>query len=313
MYFPYIRGRQYELLALRELVNKGKMSEHIIPIIEPVKLSSTLIKTIEAFIKEKMKICIICNPEVGSFNTDIKDEEKKSEIARFIDLISDEQIIKGHIMKFDSNLELNYWNEKYGVERSDWFVINKKRDYFSNYLDEFSTEFPKLTFIPNESVYKRRIRNNKVLLEDRFNKCDRNSDYSKNTDEFFSDDHLFYKEDGFVGFSDYSVIGEDYLEGGFAPYAVAIHIIYLDAEDNLRIHHFVSDSNNDIQNPAGKFYEAVKKVNDWAKKNEDAVTESLQVFIDHYNNQTYPGLGSVKKVSLMHHLEVIGSYLNRVM
>ena len=44
MYFPYLRGRQYELLALRELVKNNLLGEHIIPIIEPVKLSSTLVK-----------------------------------------------------------------------------------------------------------------------------------------------------------------------------------------------------------------------------------------------------------------------------
>ena len=49
MYFPYLRGRQFELIALRELVEKGVLSSRIVPIIEPVKLSSTLIKTIETY------------------------------------------------------------------------------------------------------------------------------------------------------------------------------------------------------------------------------------------------------------------------
>lgn len=39
MYFPYLRGRQYELIALRELINNDKLSEHVTPIIEPVKVS----------------------------------------------------------------------------------------------------------------------------------------------------------------------------------------------------------------------------------------------------------------------------------
>ena len=52
MYFPYLRGRQFELIALRELVEKGVLSNRITPIIEPVKLSSTLVKTIEALEEE---------------------------------------------------------------------------------------------------------------------------------------------------------------------------------------------------------------------------------------------------------------------
>lgn len=37
MYFPYFRGRQYELLALKELASQKLISESIIPIVEPIK------------------------------------------------------------------------------------------------------------------------------------------------------------------------------------------------------------------------------------------------------------------------------------
>ncbi len=35
---------------------------------------------------------------------------------------------------------------------------------------------------------------------DPFNKLSRNVDYLDNDDEFYSDDHLYYKEDGYVAF-----------------------------------------------------------------------------------------------------------------
>ena len=41
MYFPYLRGRQYELLALRELAQDGLLGSHVIPVIEPLKITST--------------------------------------------------------------------------------------------------------------------------------------------------------------------------------------------------------------------------------------------------------------------------------
>lgn len=312
MYFPYIRGRQYELLALKELVITERLSKHIIPIIEPVKLSSTLSKTMETFVKKNRNICVICNPAVGSFNSDMKDDEKDINKQKFISLLSETQIIKSHIIKKNSASSLLAWEKERCQKKTDWYVINTNRDYLSSYLDLFEDNVPKMSFIPDESAFRRKIRRNRCLLEDRFNKRDRNSDYADITDEFFSDDHMYYKDDGFEGFSDYSVIGKDYLESGFAPYAVAIHIVYFDDERNLRVHHFVSDSNSDIQNPAGKFYEAVKKLDGWVKANHVTPTASLQLFIDHYNNQTYPGLGSVKKLSLMHHLELVGQYLDEV-
>lgn len=72
---------------------------------------------------------------------------------------------------------------------------------------------------------------NRVLFEDRFRKRSRNADYPK--DEFFSRDHLDFSEiafagSNFVGFGDYSIIGKEYNESGFAPYAVAIHIVYFE-------------------------------------------------------------------------------------
>ena len=312
MYYPYVRGRQYELLALRELVVSGRLSEHITPIIEPVKLSSTLSKTMDEFVKNKRKICIICNPAVGSFNEDMNRDKNDINRIKFFENLRKDEIIKSHIIRKNSTVTLSNWEEKLKVKKTDWYVINTNREYLANYSEIFNEGLPKMSFIPDESIFKRKVRSNRALIEDRFNKCERNSDYAKNTDEFFSEDHLFYNEDGFEGFSDFSVIGGDYLESGFAPYAVAIHIVYFDEDKSLRVAHFVSESNSDIQNPAGKFYEAVKKLNQWVTENNIQPTPSLQVFLDHYNNETYPGLGSVKKLSLMHHLELIGQFLDGV-
>ena len=57
MYFPYLRGRQYELLALRELIGNNRLSDKIIPVIEPVKITSTLLSTIKAFTDNNKKTC----------------------------------------------------------------------------------------------------------------------------------------------------------------------------------------------------------------------------------------------------------------
>jgi len=50
MYFPYLRGRQFELIALRELLEKDLINGSVTPIIEPIKLSSTLTKTLSLYI-----------------------------------------------------------------------------------------------------------------------------------------------------------------------------------------------------------------------------------------------------------------------
>lgn len=58
MYFPYLRGRQFELIALRELLEGKRISEKVIPIIEPVKPSSTLLKTLETFVKNGLQLTL---------------------------------------------------------------------------------------------------------------------------------------------------------------------------------------------------------------------------------------------------------------
>jgi hypothetical protein len=180
----------------------------------------------------------------------------------------------------------------------------------SEYTSEFENQNPKYTLFPDERQIRRAVKQGKVLFEDKFNKQQKNADYQNKEDEFFSEDHLYFSEEGFVGFGDYSIIGNDYSESGFAPRAVAIHIVYLASDRTLRIRHFISDSNVDISDVAGKFYEAVSKLYAWyANGQENQSTAGLKALIEHYKNGTYPGLPTLKKLSIMHHLELVSKIL----
>ncbi|MEN2360706.1 sce7725 family protein [Levilactobacillus brevis] len=59
MYFPFLRGKQNELLALRELLDQGKLSEKIVPIIEPVKKSATFRILLEQFDVAGRQIAVV--------------------------------------------------------------------------------------------------------------------------------------------------------------------------------------------------------------------------------------------------------------
>lgn len=318
MYFPYLRGRQYELLALRELATNNLLGNHVTPIIEPVKLSPTLVNTMADFIKVDHPVAVIRNPAVGTFMSDWKDVQDETKEAgyrqRFANQYGNSTIIKSLIMQKNAKSLLDYW-DKQGVNKAELLVISTDRDYLNLYEAAFGTTVPRFVLMPDESIFRRKVRHHKVLLDDKFEKQDRNADYGNIDDEFFSDDHLYYKEDGFVGFSDYSVVGNEYLEAGFAPYAVAIHVVYFATDGSLRVRHFVSDSNEDITNPALKFYEAVSKLAAWYNSDPHPVelTTGLRLFLQHYEQQSYPGLGTVKKLSLMHHLELMGKYLSEVL
>ena len=78
MYFPYLRGRQFELIALRELLESERIGQEIIPIIEPVKPSATLLKTLECFVNHDREIAVVFNPAVGDFPKKINEMRREN-------------------------------------------------------------------------------------------------------------------------------------------------------------------------------------------------------------------------------------------
>src|SRR5690554_4707543 len=71
MYYPYLRARQFELIALRELVTESKHENLVIPIIEPVKKSfNGLNKANEIFHENRCSPYLIINPLKGDIAGD---------------------------------------------------------------------------------------------------------------------------------------------------------------------------------------------------------------------------------------------------
>lgn len=319
MYFPYLRGRQNELLCLRELLEQDLLSTKIIPVIEPVRCSSTLFSTLSKFVENGRDIIVIKNPKVGHFEkegkelcekiqmgkeSDKKDkDEKKLEVYRKI--WEDEHIVPAYIC--DDEIITKCKNKEIPI--SNVVLINKNLEYFEEYEEDYEKLSAKYTLVPDNRAFMKRIEGGKVVLEDSYIKEKRNIDYITKPDTFFSRNHLDFKEDRLVGFSDYSIVGNEYEESGFAPLAVAIHILYFTKRNEIRIHHFVSDSNENISDPARKFAEAMENLIDWENFTEIPKTYGLRRLLEYYDTGKFPGLGIVKKYSIMHHMEMIGTFL----
>lgn len=306
MYFPYLRGRQFELIALRELIENGLIGKKVVPILEPIKPTSTLAKTLRIYSEKKHLHALVVNPAVGEFISNIKKKDRNSDEAvnEIYNDLKSKFLIRAYIIKQGTSNSL--------MKRTDLeelMIINPKRDCMEEYLKIYDTIEPLYTLLPDDRTFSRKAPKSKIMFEDRFSKATKNADYSKNIDEFFSEDHLYYANEGFKGFSDYTIVGAEYKESGFAPLAVAIHIVYFDKNKVLRVHHFVSDSNDDYNDPAGKFGEALAKLVQWVAENNVPKTMGLQAFLDCYEEGKYPGLGTVKKYSIMHHLELMNMFL----
>lgn len=310
MYFPILRGRQFELIALRELLQKKLIGKSIFPIIEPVKLSSTLCATLATYRCNNAGIGVVRNPAVGNFSSDLQKVEKAKAKNKLADEFRQQAFTNVLYLNMKRPISIEAIKRS-GIEIADCISIFSNKDSLELYLKIFGSSPPNYCLIPDERSIRRRITAHKVILDNKFIKKTRNTDYAIIDDEPFSEDHLFYKDEGYVGFSDYSIVGDDYNKSGFAPYAVAIHIVYFDHDHSLRIHHFVSDSNDDISDQAGKFAEALYKLIKWNQKYR-LKTEAMREFERLYQSQQYPGLGSVKKLSIMHHLELMSHYLDGV-
>lgn len=319
MYYPYLRGRQNELLCIRELLENGKLSKKIVPIIEPVRYNSTFFSTLSKFIELDRKIILIHNPKVGSFNKEYSDmlkkiekesdEKKKSKLISTVDsyknILNSDCIIKGYIN--EQKVVDKILSKQQDIENIA--IINCRIGDYKFYEEHGEQLSAKITFIPKDEDFRDEVYGDAVVLEDSYVKEKRNVDYINEPDVFFSRNHIVYSRRGYSGFSDYSIVGDEYEESGFAPLAIAIHIMYYGSKKELRVHHFVSESNENISDPARKFEEAMKNLVSWELYDEIPKTVGFLKLVECYNSGKFPGLGVIKRYSLMHHMQMMSEFL----
>lgn len=318
-YFPILRGRQNELLAIRELAENGKLG-HVIPIIEPIKSSNTLIKTLAESFGRGVTVGIVLNPIVGSFVGDLRnypDFEKRyfdlirhhEDKTRFFLYVSNQGIksLEPHLSQLEDGFtNTGNWNVimPRGIKRDAASAVRElqKQGIIRNVIGAF----------PKPLNY---FKGRRILLTDGFRVQTRNADYREEDDEFFSDSPSTYPMYGCEGFSDYSIVGEEFKSGGFSPRAVALHVTYFDEENDMRIRHFVSEPPDDTGHVADKYASAVEALYKWSTSQSTETlprTIGLRGFLNTYEEERFPGLGFAKKLSIMHHLEMIDWYIGSV-
>ena len=308
MYFPYLRGKQFELIAIRELCDKfsDEFQKKISPVIEPVKTSSTLKSTLKELSFKEVNFSIVINPFVGDLKHRYQDiidiledyipEYENYQIAIILDPNTEQSL--SDLIECIGSSDLKYKGisliHKFDFPKRLIDVVMSSLNviynfiYFSRTSRRYNQEFDLKTT---------------VSLDDYFKYKKRSVDYS-DEESIFSEEYRYYEEDGFAGFSDFLTIGDVYSESGFLPRAVVIHLSFVDKEEKFKIRHFVSDSNEDISDVAGKFSEAVSKLVKWCDSNA-INTEAVKIFAELHKTGKFPGLGTIKKLSIMNHIEVV--------
>lgn len=309
MYFPYLRARQFELISLRELVNEDKLL-NITPVLEPVKESfNNLNLAHNVFQGKDFYSYLIVNPFKG---------DKAGDTEFFLTYLSELDNRK-FLPAFHYSDNANYIIskiKKYNLE--DCLIIC---------LDNFSDEESLIKLCSNDKVskimllephkYRSLDRNIKSLgkfyirLDDVFEKQQKNADFLNIQAHKFSEEHLYYNKDGYQAFSDFTALPSEFVDGGSTPRAVVIHLTYLDAalENQIWIRHFTSTDVESIANVQGKFAQAAQKAIEFCNSFPliNSATMELKAYLD---GGRYPGLGTVKKISVKNHLLIISDFLN---
>ena len=311
MYYPYFRGKQNELITIRE--NAALMAtSDFVPIIEPVKETiNGLKRALDAVVEAGGKAVVIVNPFHGDFS------DNGSGLSDLLaeHFAKEDGISAGVLLKNKMSVEDVIACCKIHEDHSLTLIHAGFSDAkaLASALEDISKTIHHCFFEEDSGkLYQKRFAEaTKVLIRDGF-KRRKNREHPEV--EFFSDLHETFKMEGMNGFGDFLIVGDDYSISGGPAYAVAIHLTFIDSDkdDAMYIYHFISDRQDTPKDPAGKFLEALNKLIDKLDEANSKVLETRAVseLRELHSRRHYPGLGYLKKLSMQHHIETLADHFS---
>jgi hypothetical protein len=319
MYVPYLRGKQFELLALRELA--GQMSTSIMPLIEPVTPNlGAMERCVAALSPHGVRMAVAINPVAGEINHVSGTETICTWLATLEAPLRDGLLVPAVLVTDDDHWHstIEVLDDRLGPTQKFVAVHWQNNPSFLAALD--STMLDRVVFhlidpdTPTRRLHPIDIRSTGIKLHDRFDRAARNADYLDRVESEFGDDAYFYAEDGFAGFADFATIGRAFAAGGFRPRAVAIHWTFPKPASSdiptILIRSFTSDSNDDYADVPGKFEQAGAKFRRWWESaDRSQQTPAGEMLLQYIDDERFPGLGVLKKLSIMNHLQIMSRIL----
>ncbi len=310
MYYPYFRGKQNELITIRENAELLAKSGFV-PIIEPVKETlSGLKRALDAIVENSGKAVVIVNPFHGDFSENGKSlSNLLSEHFAKEDGISAGVLLKGD-MSVDDALQCCDAHKNHDLTLIHAGFSDAK-GLASGLGDRLASMVHCFFEIDSGKLYQKHFKDAKrILIRDGFQ---RRKNREHPDIELFSDLHVTYEDENMDGFGDFLIVGDDYSESGGPAYAIAIHLTFIDDEKDeaMFIYHFLSIRQDTPKDPAGKFLEALEKLITRLNEPNSKVLESRAVkeFRELHTRGHYPGLGYLKKLSMQHHIETLADFL----
>ena len=308
MYYSYLRGKQYELLAIRNSIQKISES-NIIPIIEPVKESSrNLLTCVQALKDVKSNYIIIANPKCGEL---VRNQVQAENIIESV-IECDPEVEIGLIIDDGSTLSQiillvdRFPNQRFSFIHYGRFTAVSE---LLNYLSK-TPRFSRHIFIEstNSNSYRSSFLGyHRVLIRDGFNRREPNAEYINHLTEFYSDLYSNYQDLGYQGFGDFSITGDHFSEGGGQAVTAVIHITYDDNED-INIKHFLSNPRRVADDVSILIEEAFSGLEGFLRNKPEVLewSDSCKSMMEIYQSAgSKTNLANIKKYSISHHFELM--------
>ena len=311
MYFPYLRGRQTERLAIIE--SSGFLSAgRVVPILEPVSMDDRATNHFDRIADEGVKFALIVNSVNGTGGAPPKPRQVAKQLDA-LELSSPGFALPAfeirsatpakHLLQFASRFAshqcvLIHRNHSLSAGRLRGAIQSLSQRPVQVFEDGGSP-LSIAGALPAVGT---------VVLRDGFKRRSPNASYP-NISVF--DDLLYtYKRRSFDGFSDFSIVGDWFTPpAGGPPSSVALHLTEIQGKGILT-NHFVSRPPR-TGNLKSQYLTALSLLVAHVRQMSGPQSSShgVQEFLHCHSRKHFPMLGPPKKWSLMHHMEIIDGAL----
>lgn len=318
MYFPYLHGKQKEVLALRHLAAVLGAEGVVQPILEPVRQASTSLRhTLEACEAHKLQVWLIINPTRQDFEP-LRPAQSIEWGRHLYTSLSRRQWIHPALMLGPALTPeaVRRFAHVFGT-RPVGIVVGRDSPPLHEVMALLAgVQVARVFFRDAEPAPQARAAAGSagcVWVEDR--KLPDAAELRQRDRHPFTDRHLHYRAEGFVGFSDYTTLPSrpDMPDAPPRSECFRMSFIHHDerAGDSIWTEHFTGYRGPDERSPSARFGHALQAFRESLDRTDASFgpTESVRRYLGSIITATPPSRALSKQWEVMHHLELVSGLL----
>jgi len=312
VYFPYLRGKQTEILAVRE--SSGFLAAgRIVPVFEPTNVKPLAEARFLRIAQDGVRFAVIVNSAHGTVG--IPSESDVAQLINRIEAQNPGMVLPAFEIRSDADLAgLTQFAQQFASRRC--VIVHRDHNLSGGALQGATRPLGQAPVQilreggPAESAIRSLRSAGIVLLRDGFRRRDRNADYPSLSS--FDDLFYTYRRRRFHGFSDFSIVGDHFGRGG-NPQTVALHLTE-PSQNNIVTNHFVSRYPPASVAISVHYLDALAllKAYTGVPANAPFDTQGVGLFLESFRRGSYHALWKPKQWSMMHHMEFIDREFQRM-